>query len=50
PVFKLKHDEKGTPVQFKAWYVCQGQDYTKTSSPTTRLESFQVLAHLGASL
>jgi len=56
PVFKLKRDQDGNPARFKARYVCKGysavwgQDYTKTSAPTTRLESFRVLAHLGAAL
>jgi hypothetical protein len=27
-----------------------GQDYTKTSAPTARLESFRILTHLGAAL
>jgi hypothetical protein len=56
PVFKLKRDHDGNPVQFKAHYVCRsysavwGQDYTKTSAPTTRLESFRILAHISAAL
>ena len=56
PVFKLKRDEHGNPSCFKAWYVCRsysaiyGQDYTKTTSPTARMESFRVLAHLGAAM
>lgn len=56
PIFQLKHDENGIPICFKARYICQGysavygKDYTKTSSPTTHLESFHVLAHLGVSL
>lgn len=56
PVFKLKCDEHGTPVRFKARYVCcgfstvYGQDYTKTTSPTVHMESFCVLAHIGAAL
>jgi hypothetical protein len=56
PVFKLKHDQHGLPVRFKARYVCRGysavwgQDYTKTSAPTACLESFCILAHLGAAL
>jgi hypothetical protein len=56
PVFKLKHDQHGKPARFKARYVCHrysaiwGQDYTKTSAPTTCLESFCVLTHLGAAL
>ena len=56
PVFKLKRDEHGNPSRFKARYVCRGysavygQDYTKTTSPTARMESFRVLAHLGAAM
>jgi hypothetical protein len=56
PVFKLKHDQHGNPVHFKARYICRGysavwgQDYTKTSAPTARLESFRILTHLGAAL
>jgi hypothetical protein len=56
PVFKLKHDQHSKPVHFKACYICQGysavwgQDYMKTSAPTARLESFQILIHLGAAL
>ncbi|KIJ61797.1 hypothetical protein HYDPIDRAFT_54554, partial [Hydnomerulius pinastri MD-312] len=54
PVFKLKRDEHGKPSRFKVRWVCKGytavygQDYTKTTSPTARLESFRVLSHLGA--
>ena len=46
PIFKLKHDEHGNPAHFKVRYVCRGyttvysQDYTKTTSPTARMESF----------
>ncbi|KAG2058410.1 hypothetical protein BDR06DRAFT_853980, partial [Suillus hirtellus] len=55
-VFKLKCDQHGLPVCFKAWYVCRGysavwgQDYTKTLAPTACLESFCILTHLGAAL
>lgn len=54
PVFKLKCDQNNKPVRFKARYVCRGysavwgQDYTKTSAPIARLESFRILTHLGA--
>ncbi|KAG2343432.1 hypothetical protein BDR05DRAFT_860263, partial [Suillus weaverae] len=53
-VFKLKRDQHGKPAHFKAHYICKGysaiwgQDYTKTSVPTTHLKSFCILAHLGA--
>ena len=56
PIFKLKCDEHGNPARFKARYICcgytavYGQDYTKTTSPTACMESFQVLAHIGAAL
>ncbi|KAF9219668.1 hypothetical protein BS17DRAFT_683196, partial [Gyrodon lividus] len=54
PVFKLKCNEHGKPSRFKIHWVCRGytaiygQDYMKTTLPTARLESFCVLAHLGA--
>lgn len=54
PVFRLKRDENGNPVRFKARWVCKGyeavfgQDYTHTSSPTMRMESFRVLLHIAA--
>ena len=56
PIFKLKHDEHGNPSHFKARYVCHGysavygQDYTKTTSSTSCMESFHILAHIGAAL
>ena len=56
PIFKLKRDAEVNPSHFKACYVCHGyttifsQDYSKTSSPTARLESFYILAHIGAAL
>ncbi|CDO77251.1 hypothetical protein BN946_scf184753.g1 [Trametes cinnabarina] len=56
PVFRLKRDEHGNPVRFKARWVCKGyeavwgQDYNRTTSPTMRMESFRVLLHLAASL
>ncbi|OJT07316.1 Retrovirus-related Pol polyprotein from transposon TNT 1-94 [Trametes pubescens] len=56
PVFRLKRDEHGNPVRFKARWVCKGyeavwgQDYYSTTSPTMHLESFRVLIHLAASL
>ena len=46
----------GAVVRYKARWVCRGfeavygQDYTKTTSPTARMESFWVLLHLGAAL
>ena len=56
PIFKLKRDKHGNPSCFKVRYSCRGysavygQDYTKTTSPTARMESFHVLAHIGAAL
>ncbi|OBZ74687.1 Retrovirus-related Pol polyprotein from transposon TNT 1-94 [Grifola frondosa] len=55
PVFRLKHDENGRPVRFKARWVCKGyeavfgQDYTHTTSPTMRMESFRAILHIAAS-
>ncbi|PCH36807.1 hypothetical protein WOLCODRAFT_50774, partial [Wolfiporia cocos MD-104 SS10] len=52
--FRLKHDELGNPIRFKARWVCKGyeavfgQDYHHTSSPTMRMESFRALLHLAA--
>jgi hypothetical protein len=56
PIFKLKRDQHRNPIHFKACYVCRGysavwgQDYIKTSAPTACLESFRILAHIGAAL
>ena len=56
PVYRLKRDEVGRPTRFKARWVAKGfqaiygRDYTRTSSPTMRMESFRLLAHLAASL
>ena len=54
PVFKLKRDENGKVVRFKVRLVFKGfeqvygRDYTRTTSPTARMESWQVLLHLAA--
>lgn len=54
PVFKKKHDETGAVTRFKARWVVKGfaavygQDYTKTTSPTARLESIRAILHIGA--
>ncbi|OBZ68344.1 Retrovirus-related Pol polyprotein from transposon TNT 1-94 [Grifola frondosa] len=54
PVFRLKHDEHGAPICFKAQWVCKGyeavfgQDYTKTTLPTMRMESLCTLVHIAA--
>jgi hypothetical protein len=51
PVFKRKRDEHGVVVRYKARWVCKGflqvfgQDFDKTTSPTSRLESLRILAH-----
>lgn len=54
PVFALKRNEKGDIVRFKVRHVLQGfnqvygQEYTKTTSPTARAESWRILLHLAA--
>ncbi|KAG5731566.1 hypothetical protein E4T56_gene5461 [Termitomyces sp. T112] len=54
PVFALKRDEKGNIVRFKVRHVLQGfnqiygKEYTKTTSPTVRTESWRILLHLAA--
>lgn len=56
PVYRLKRDEAGHPTRFKARWVAKGfqavygKDYTRTPSPTMRMESFRLLAHLASSL
>ncbi|KAL7277877.1 hypothetical protein ACG7TL_008824 [Trametes sanguinea] len=56
PVFHLKRDKTGAPVRFKARWVCcgykavWGQDYTRTTSPTMRMESLHILLHLAGAL
>jgi hypothetical protein len=53
-VFKIKCDEHGDPIRWKARWVVQGflqvfgLDYDKTTSPTARLETFRVLCHIMA--
>jgi len=55
-VCKHKCDDTGKIIRYKVWYVAkgfaqrQGIDYNKTTAPTTRLESFWAIAHLGATL
>ena len=52
PIFKVKQDENGNPMCFKACYVCRGyttiygQDYMKTMFPMACMEFFHILAHL----
>ncbi|GLB33225.1 putative protein with domain of unknown function (DUF4219) [Lyophyllum shimeji] len=54
PVFKIKRDENGKAVRFKVRLVFKGyeqiygKDYTKTTSPTARMESWRILLHIAA--
>lgn len=54
PIFKIKNNELGQAVRFKVCLVFKGykqvygQDYTKTTSPTARMESWRILLHLAA--
>lgn len=54
PGFKIKHDKYGNTVWFKVRLVFWGHeqiygcDYTKTTSPTARMESWWILLHLAA--
>ena len=56
PVFCIKNDETGKSIQWKVHLVFKGfkqiygKDYTKTTSPTVHMESWQILLHLAASL
>lgn len=56
PVFAIKRDESGKITRFKMRHVVQGfnqvygRDYTRTTSPTARAESWRILLHLAASL
>lgn len=56
PVFTLKHDENGIPtcwkvhVTFKGCQQVYGRDYTKTTSPTARMESWRILLHIATCL
>jgi hypothetical protein len=53
-VFKRKRNEAGDIIRWKARWVVKGflqvfgEDYSKTTSPTARLESFRVLCHIAA--
>lgn len=52
-VCKRKRDAQGIVQRHKIRWVLlgvYGQDYTKTTSPTARMESLRLLAHIGASL
>ena len=53
-VFRLKRNENGEPVRYKARLVVKGfeqvfgQDYVDTTSPTARMESLCLVLHLAA--
>ena len=53
-VCRLKRDEIGNPVRYKVRWVAKGfqqvwgRDFSKTTSPTTRLESLRVILHIAA--
>ena len=56
PMFRIKHDENGKAIWWKVCLVFKGfeqiygKDYTKTTSPTARMESWCILLHLDAAL
>jgi hypothetical protein len=56
PVFRIKRDETGKAIRwkvrlvFKGFEQIYGKDYTKTTSPTARMESWRILLHLAAAL
>jgi hypothetical protein len=56
PVFRLKRDADGKPVRwkvrlvFKGFEQIYGKDYTSTTSPTARMESWRILLHIAAVL
>jgi hypothetical protein len=53
-VFRVKRDATGKPIRWKVRFVAKGYeaiygvDYKKTTSPTMRLETFRIIAHLAA--
>ena len=53
-VFRLKQDQHGTPVRWKARFVVKGYsaiygiDYNETTSPTMRMETFRTVTHIAA--
>jgi len=55
-VCKRKRDDAGKVTRYKVRYVAKGYaqqpgiDFTKTTAPTARLESFRSILHLAASL
>ena len=56
PVSRIKRDENGKAVRwkvrlvFKGFEQIYGKDYTKTTSPTARMESWRILLHIAATL
>jgi hypothetical protein len=56
PVFKRKLNESGEVTRYKARWVAKGflqifgQDFEETTSPTARMESIRILAHIAAVL
>ncbi|KAJ3494947.1 hypothetical protein NLJ89_g10707 [Agrocybe chaxingu] len=56
PIFKIKRDGEGkidrfkVRVVFKGFEQVYGRDYTNTTSPTARMESWRILLHIGACL
>jgi hypothetical protein len=54
PVLKRKLDENGEVTRYKARWVAKGflqvfgQDFHETTSPTARMESVRILAHIAA--
>jgi hypothetical protein len=56
PIFVRKRDENGNVIRhkvrlvFKGFEQIYGKDYTTTTSPTARMESWRILLHLAAAL
>ncbi|KAJ3493647.1 hypothetical protein NLJ89_g10967 [Agrocybe chaxingu] len=56
PIFKIKRNEDRQIDRFKVRVVFKGfeqiyrKDYTSTTSPTARMESWRILLHIGSSL
>jgi Reverse transcriptase (RNA-dependent DNA polymerase)/GAG-pre-integrase domain len=56
PVFRLKRDADGKPIRwkvrlvFKGFEQIYGRDYTSTTSPTARMESWRILLHIAAAM
>jgi len=53
-VFRIKRDENGNAIRWKARFVAKGYsavygvDYTDTMAPTMRMETFRVVTHVAA--